>query len=94
MRKRITISDHAIVRWIERAAAFDLNFVREQIKADTAAALNAGLRKVPDGKGNVYVLDARKRTVITILPGQRADNVPPGRLRKRSPRDFREENDE
>lgn len=85
MSPRITISAHAIVRWIERAGRFDLTFVREAIAADTVNAIRAGASRVTTDTGLTYALDPRRRSVITVLDAAEPNGA---RYRKRTPRDF------
>lgn len=87
MKRSIRISDHALLRWIERVGRFDLNIVRDAILAGTRSALDAGARRCTNRDGLTYALDPRTRTVVTVM-----DDTEPNamRMKKRSPRDFRE----
>ena len=77
MNKTI-ITDHALIRWIERIQGIDLSAFRMEIASTCAAAIAAGASCVITDRGT-FVLASGK--VVTILePGER-----PGRTHYRPP---------
>lgn len=67
----IGVTDHAVLRWIERVAGIDVDAIRERMIEEIAgaarAAANAGLpeRYSVRTSDAVYVLDSG--TVVTVL---------------------------
>ena len=59
-----TVSDHAIVRYLE-AKGFDIENIRNEILTPTtAAAIKAGVQKVKVGKLNFMV---KNQTITTVI---------------------------
>ena len=61
----ILVTDHAVVRWLERRNGLDLEGVRAQIEEEARPHVGAKAR-VPLGDGLVMLLDGH--TVVTIMP--------------------------
>ena len=72
MSQMIRVTDHAVVRWIERAHGIDVAAIRRQIVSKVTRSVD--LAEQLDERGNVtVVLDGvryvvRDHRVITILP--------------------------
>ena len=69
--KALTVSDHALVRWMERTGLADLEPVREAIAASlsraAAGALELGVAEfLILADGLVYVV--RNGVVVTVIP--------------------------
>lgn len=70
MTRRVEISDHALVRWLERTGLGDFEPIREAIAESLAAATGAALEL---GVGEFLVLAdglvylVRNRTVVTVV---------------------------
>ena len=63
--KPLAVSDHAVLRFMERAMGFDIKAVRERILSPVVReALEAGATRVKS-EGFDYVLD--KRIVVTVI---------------------------
>lgn len=72
---RPAISDHALLRWLERTGAVDLDPVRSQLAASlerafTAAATLGSSQFLILADGLVYVV--RNGTLVTVLPDDRS----------------------
>lgn len=67
IRRPIGVSDHALVRYLERVAGVSLEIVRAEIADLVRDALDVGATRVTIA-GCVYELDPRTRAVITVLP--------------------------
>ncbi|MCX5497305.1 hypothetical protein OSH11_21590 [Kaistia dalseonensis] len=72
MSRLIGVTDHAVVRWIERAHGVDVPAIRQQIIGHVARGVDITERMDPRGNVTV-VLDGvryvvRNHTVVTILP--------------------------
>jgi len=74
MSQLISVTDHAVVRWIERAHGIDVPAIRRQIVGKVTRSVD--LAEQLDERGNVtVVLDGvryvvRDHRVITILPAR------------------------
>lgn len=90
-RDRIQVSDHAVIRWIERVAGVDVDALRRQIALEARHGLDLGARRVTVGN-IVYALDPALRRVVTCFTTQEMRDEP--RRPRRSPRDFRQTEDE
>ena len=62
----VTISDHALVRYLERAKGHDFSAVRAEIADAVRAAVALGAPKV-SAKGVTFILDGAN--IVTIVPG-------------------------
>jgi hypothetical protein len=67
-RPEVRLSDHAIVRYLERVEGLDLDIVRAEILAIADAAAACGAKVLRKG-GNTYII--KGGTVVTILPDDR-----------------------
>lgn len=56
MKKLVRVSDHAVVRWLERVKGVDIEAFRAEIVATVQAAVDAGAKQISVG-GVTYVLD-------------------------------------
>ena len=71
MRARIEISDHALVRWLERTGLVDFSPIKEALAESLSEAAGAAL-ELGVGEfliladGMVYVV--RDRTLVTAVP--------------------------
>ena len=82
-----TISDHALVRWIERIGRVNLDRIREIIRRDTETAMRARAKSCIGEHGARYKLDPASNTVVTVTDEDMRSSRPKPR---RSPRDFRQ----
>lgn len=74
MKRKVTVSDHALVRYLDRIGGFDAEELRHQIAARLQAAADAGARGVVID-GYSFLIDhcpVRGPVVITVLPVTRA----------------------
>ena len=65
-RRPITVSDHALLRWLERSAGIDIAAVRAAIAgcAEVGRGLGARIVVVPGVK---LILSVDRRRVVTVL---------------------------
>jgi hypothetical protein len=66
MTKPITVSDHALVRWMERVNKIELQEFRDAIASVVETAMDAGATSICVG-GFTYTINPKTRTVITVL---------------------------
>lgn len=85
-RPDIDVTDHAVVRWIERVGGIDIGELRRTIAAEVRPYINAGAYSAAVA-GVRFVLDPRTRAVITVMTEGEMRDKP---RRRRNPRDFRE----
>ncbi|MCL8382089.1 hypothetical protein [Xanthobacter aminoxidans] len=87
-RDRIVVADHAVLRWIERVAGVDIDALRQQIANEARSGIDLGARRIVQG-GMVYALDPVGRRVVNCftVKEMRDERWRP----RRSPRDFRED---
>jgi hypothetical protein len=64
----VRVSDHAIVRYLERIEGLGLDIIRAEILAIAGDAAACGA-KVLRKDGNAFIID--RGTVVTILPDDR-----------------------
>jgi hypothetical protein len=64
----VHVSDHAIVRFLERARGMDIQSVRNAIAYTVQEAVDAGACKI-SVSGLTYVIEGE--TVVTITPASR-----------------------
>lgn len=77
----IVVTDHALVRYIERYLDVNLDAVRQQIRDKTEDAIRAGALTIQID-GFLFTLAPKDRSVITILtPEQRKNTFPNSRVR-------------
>lgn len=71
--KKVTISDHALVRYLERVGGFDTERLRRSISDRLQPSVDAGARGVViDGYSLLIDYSDRGPVVITVLPVTRA----------------------
>jgi hypothetical protein len=68
---RVIVSDHAVLRYLERVLGIDVELVRASITHDVAAALEAGASSVTI-EGIRFELNPVARVVKTVWAGGRA----------------------
>jgi hypothetical protein len=72
----ITVTDHALIRWLERVHGVDVDRFREYIASLTQDAINLGATSIQID-GFLYVLNPARRSVVTIFtPEQRKNRLP------------------
>ena len=72
----VSVTDHAVLRWIERVHGIDIDIIRAFIADATREAINAGATGV-QVDGYLYVLSPDNRSVVTVLsPEQRKSRYP------------------
>lgn len=62
------VTDHAVLRFLERVGGWDIDAVRREIAAEVETGIEAGACAVNTGTVT-YVLEGR--SVITVLPRSR-----------------------
>lgn len=67
-KKRTPVTDHAVLRWLERVAMIDIEAVRVQIHRETREALNSGAKRVVVN-GTDYRMQGG--VVTTVITGRR-----------------------
>ena len=65
----IIVSDHALIRFIERVAGIDLETIRAHIADQVKEAVDAGATSITID-GFYYVLVPERRSVATILTSE------------------------
>jgi len=69
--RQVTVSDHALVRWLERVNKIDVSVYREQIASVCRDAMAIGATSIQID-GFLYLFDPNTSTIITVLtPDQR-----------------------
>lgn len=82
------VTDHAVLRWLERVEGTDMNAVREKIRLAVAVGERAPDGAIHVGNGSIIMEDDR---IVTILArGQRPS--PNEKMQRRRKRRFREKN--
>ncbi|WP_299773181.1 hypothetical protein [uncultured Tateyamaria sp.] len=66
--RSLPVTDHAVLRWLERVAMIDIEAVRRQIHSETREALNSGARRAVVN-GTDYRM--RDGVVTTVISGRR-----------------------
>lgn len=74
------VSDHAVLRYLERVEGIDVEAVRRRIGATVQPGIEAGAKHVIHG-GYRYVLS--DTVVVTVM---RQNNPDPGRVKRRGPK--------
>tara|TARA_R110000868_G_scaffold314417_1_gene575370 strand:- start:20442 stop:20711 length:270 start_codon:yes stop_codon:yes gene_type:complete len=67
------ITDHALVRYLERVMGLDMNGVRAEIAARVGDGVRLGASAVVSG-GFKYTLDSHR--VTTVMPSHHEANIP------------------
>lgn len=82
MPRDLHITDHAIVRWIERVYGVDIDDVRDDITRACAGAASAGATKI-SAHGVTIVLkhDSVQSHVVTVQPAESPNQAMVGGLR-------------
>ncbi len=63
-RPTVQVTDHAVLRWLERVAGFDITALRDQIAASAEVGIHYGARTVVVSGGKL-VLEGE--AVVTVL---------------------------
>jgi hypothetical protein len=69
MKRRIIVSDHAVLRYLERIIGLDLDQIRAKLASEIAAAAATGARTVTT-QGTTYVFEKTPNgdiCVVTVL---------------------------
>lgn len=64
MTKLVRVSDHAVVRWLERVKGVDVEAFRAEIVDAVQGAVDAGAKQISVG-GVTYILDGAVVTTVT-----------------------------
>lgn len=85
MKQRVAVSDHALVRYLERVGGFAIEELRQQIEDRVAEAAALGASAVTiDGCVYRIAHDAENRPVVaTVLPVELYRRMQPRGPRKR-----------
>ncbi len=62
--RHLPVTDHAVLRWLERFAHVDIEAVREQIFRETHHALNSGASKITVNGTEYRIRDGHVVTII------------------------------
>lgn len=66
-----SVTDHALVRWLERVKGIDVDAIRAEILTpERKAMINAGAGEI---KGDGFCLKIRNKAVITVYTKERKD---------------------
>ena len=69
MSKRLIVTDHAVLRYLERLGGFNIDGLRNEIRARLQAAADAGAGAVViDGHSFLIDHSAGGPAVVTVLP--------------------------
>jgi hypothetical protein len=76
-RPYFEVSDHAVVRWLEKVKGFDMNALRQEIAAEAKAAKESGEGAICRAKGDAvaYTKDkvtfivAQRNSIVTVVFG-------------------------
>ena len=63
---KVNVTDHALVRWLERIEGLDIDYIREDIAEKVSDAIDRGYEQCVKGDA-VFVLDTATKTVITVF---------------------------
>lgn len=83
--KHVNVSDHAVVRWLERCQGIDLTFARKEIAEIVQAAVNLGAANYSLA-GVTYILDGPTVTTIVAVKSGAAFRKNAAKLNGRSQR--------
>jgi hypothetical protein len=82
----IRISDHAVLRYLERVGGFEIEALRKQLCDRIAPVAVEGMESVQiDGHRFLVQQDPRGIVVVTILDGNRVSRELPGRPKRVGP---------
>ena len=76
-RARTHVSDHAVLRYLERVGGFEIDMLRQAIAARVDTAAQAGASGVViDGFTYLIRTDAQGPVVVTVMPRQYEVSAP------------------
>lgn len=64
----VTVSDHVVIRWLERVMDFDLDAVRAAIITEAGPAAALGAKSVRKG-GRTFIIESG--CIVTVLHGDK-----------------------
>lgn len=65
MVKRLPVTDHAVLRWIERYGFVDIEAIRAQIYAETREAISAGATRLTIDGMEYRIRDSHVVTLVS-----------------------------
>lgn len=78
--KRKIVTDHAVIRWMERKMGLDIESIRDEIESHAMPAIKAGALSVVVGKVRLIFEDGHVLSVID-------SRLPNGKIRERKAND-------
>lgn len=60
------VSDHALIRWLERVHDMPMEFYRDMLASEVRGAIGCGAAGLRKG-GYHYIIDTQKRQLITVV---------------------------
>lgn len=80
MSRKVRVTDHALIRFLERAGGFEIEKLRRAIEKKVYRSAPEGATGIKvDGVNFVIVSDGPERVVTTILDSDWANHGPKGR---------------
>jgi hypothetical protein len=79
MKTDILVSDHSVLRWLERIEGYDIEGLRADIARIAEIGIAHGAPVVIVGRGKV-VMNATNTAVLTVLPRHAATKHENGRI--------------
>lgn len=75
MTRKVRVTDHALVRFLERAGGFEMEKLRSEIAKKIYRSVPEGASGIKiDGVHFVIVLDGDERVVTTVMEGDWVNN--------------------
>ena len=69
------VTDHALLRWLERVHGLEIEWMRAQLRAEVAALAASGVRQFRTAHG-IYIFSPKRR-LVTVLPPDAATSPVP-----------------
>lgn len=80
MSRKVRVTDHALIRFLERAGGFEIEKLRRAIEKKVYRSAPEGATGIKvDGVNFVIVSDGHERVVTTILDADWVNHGPKGR---------------
>ncbi len=80
MSRKVRVTDHALIRFLERAGGFELEKLRKEIAQKVYKSAPEGATGIKiDGVNFVIVSDGDERVVTTVMEAGWANHQPKGR---------------